>query len=71
MNNGSKIWEVKRRVTKKNTIKNRIKDLKRKILQISEEIIEEYKKTREPSGNNCRRASEKKVRKCNETENWQ
>ena len=42
VNNGSKIWEVKRRVTKKNTIKTKIKDSKGKILQDSKKIIKEY-----------------------------
>ena len=42
MNNGSKIREVKRRVTKKNTVKKQIKDSKGKILQDSEVIIKEY-----------------------------
>ena len=44
VNNGSKIWEVKRRVTRKNTVKRQINDSKGKILQDSEEIIkyEEY-----------------------------
>ena len=40
--NGSKIWEVKRRVTRKNTVKRQIKDSKGKILQDSEEIIKEF-----------------------------
>ena len=40
--NGSKIWEVKRRVTRKNTVKRQIKDSKGKILQDSKEIIKEY-----------------------------
>ena len=39
---GSKIWEVKRRVTKKNAVKRQIKDSKGKILQDREEIIKEY-----------------------------
>ena len=38
-NTGSKIWEVKRRVRKKNTAKKPIKDSKGKILQDSKEII--------------------------------
>ena len=38
-NTGSKIWEVKRRVSKKNTVKKQIKDSKGKILQDSKEII--------------------------------
>ena len=38
-NTGSKIWEVKRRVRKKNTVKKPIKDSKGKILQDSKEII--------------------------------
>ena len=42
VNNGSKIWEVKRRVTRKNTVKRQIKDSKGKILQDSEEIIKEF-----------------------------
>ena len=42
VNNGSKIWEVKRRVTRKNTVKKQINDSKGKILQDSEEIIKEY-----------------------------
>ena len=33
VNNRSKIWEVKRRVTKKNAVKRQIKDSKGKILQ--------------------------------------
>ena len=41
VNNGSKIWEVKRRVTRKNTVKRQIKDSKGKILQDSEKIIKE------------------------------
>ena len=41
VNNGSKIWEVKSRVTRKNTVKRQIKDSKGKILQDSEEIIKE------------------------------
>ena len=32
VNNRSKIWEVKRRVTKKNAVKRQIKDSKGKIL---------------------------------------
>ena len=42
VNNGSKIWEVKRRVKKNNEVKKHIKDSKGKILQDSEEIIKEY-----------------------------
>ena len=42
MDNGSKIWEVKRRVTKKKAVKRQIKDSKGKILQDREEIIKEY-----------------------------
>ena len=43
VNNGSKIWSVKRRVTrKKNTVKWQIKESKGKIMQDSEEIIKEY-----------------------------
>ena len=38
----SKIWEVKRRVTRKNTVKRQSKDSKGKILQDSEEIVKEY-----------------------------
>ena len=38
-NTGSKIWEVERRVSKKNTVKKQIKDSKGKILQDSKEII--------------------------------
>ena len=41
VNNGSKIWEVKRRVKKNNEVKKHIKDSKGKILQDSEEIIKE------------------------------
>ena len=33
VNSRSKIWEVKRRVTKKNAVKRQIKDSKGKILQ--------------------------------------
>ena len=40
--NGSKIWEVKRRVTKNKAVKRQIKDSKGKILQDREEIIKEY-----------------------------
>ena len=39
---GSKIWEVKRKVTKKNAVKRQIKDSKGKIQQDREEIMEEY-----------------------------
>ena len=42
VDNGSKIWEVKRRVTKKKTVKRQIKDLKGKILQDREDIVKEY-----------------------------
>ena len=42
MDNGSKISEVKRRVTKKKAVKRQIKDSKGKILQDREEIIKEY-----------------------------
>ena len=42
VDNGSKIWEVKRRVTKKKAVKRQIKDSKGKILQDREEIIKEY-----------------------------
>ena len=42
VNNGSKIWDVKRRVTKKDTVKKKIKYSKGKILQDSEAIIKEY-----------------------------
>ena len=38
VNNGSKLWEVKRRVARKNTDKRQIKDSKRNILHDSEEI---------------------------------
>ena len=41
VNNESKIWEVKRRVTRKNTIKRQIKNSEGKILQDSEEVIKE------------------------------
>ena len=43
VDNGSKIWEVKRRVTKNNAVKRQIKDSKGKILQDREEIIKQYK----------------------------
>ena len=43
VDNGSKIWEVKRRVTKKKAVKRQIKDSKGKILQDREEIIKQYK----------------------------
>ena len=43
MDNGSKISEVKRRVTKKKAVKRQIKDSKGKILQDREEIIKQYK----------------------------
>ena len=33
VNNGSKIWEIKMKVTKNNTVKRQIKDSKGKILQ--------------------------------------
>ena len=33
VNNGSKIWEIKMRVTKNNTVKRQIKNSKEKILQ--------------------------------------
>ena len=42
VDNGSKIWEVKRRVTKNNAVKRQIKDSKGKILQDREEIIKQY-----------------------------
>ena len=42
VDNGSKIWEVKRRVTKNKAVKRQIKDSKGKILQDREEIIKEY-----------------------------
>ena len=42
VDNGSKIWEVKRRVTKNKAVKRQINDSKGKILQDREEIIKEY-----------------------------
>ena len=42
VDNGSKIWEVKRRVTKNKAVKRQIKDSKGKILQDRKEIIKEY-----------------------------
>ena len=56
MNNESKIWEVKKSVTKKNAVKRQLKDSKGKILQDRDEIIKEYEEyykqlltTRKPS----------------------
>ena len=67
--NGSKIWEVKRRVTRKNTVKRQIKDSKGKILQDSEEIIKEYEEyhkqlltTRKPE-NTVETIAEERVKK--------
>ena len=69
VNNGSKVWKVKRRVTKKNTVKRQIKDSKGKILQDSEEIIKEYEEyykqllaTRKPE-NTAETIAEERVRK--------
>ena len=69
VNNGSKIWEVKRRVAKKNTVKKQIKDSKGKILQDSEEIIKEYEEyykqlltTRKPE-NKAETVAEEQVKK--------
>ena len=42
VDNGSKIWEVKRRVTRNKAVKRQINDSKGKILQDREEIIKEY-----------------------------
>ena len=56
VNNESKIWEVKKSVTKKNAVKRQLKDSKGKILQDRDEIIKEYEEyykqlltTRKPS----------------------
>ena len=69
MNNGSRIWEVKRRVARKNTVKRQIKDSKGKILQNSEEIIKEYEEyykqlltTRKPE-NTVETIAEEQVKK--------
>ena len=69
MNNGSNIWEVKKRVTKKNTVKKQIKDSKGEILQDSEEIIKECEKyyeqlltTRKPE-NTAEIIAEERVKK--------
>ena len=69
VNNGSKIWEVKRRVTKKNTVKKQIKDSKGKILQGSETVIKEYEEyykqlltTRKPE-NTVETIEEERVKK--------
>ena len=69
MNNGSKIWEVERRVARKNTVKRQIKDSKGKILQNSEEIIKEYEEyykqlltTRKPE-NTVETIAEEQVKK--------
>ena len=42
VDNGSKIWEVKRRVTESKAVKRQINDSKGKILQDREEITKEY-----------------------------
>ena len=42
VDNGSKIWEVKRRVTKKKAVKRQIKDSKGKTLQDREDVMKEY-----------------------------
>ena len=65
----SKIWEVKRRVTRKNTVKRQIKNSKGKILQDSEEIVKEYEEyykqfltTRKPE-NTAETIAEERVKK--------
>ena len=69
VNNGSKIWEVKRRVTKENTVKKQIKDSKGKILQDREEIIKEYEEyykqllTKRKSENTAEAIAEQRVQK--------
>ena len=69
MNNRSKIWEVKKRVRKKNTVKRQFKDSKGKILQDSEETIKEYEEyykqlltTRKPE-NTAETVTEEQVKK--------
>ena len=69
VNNRSKIWEVKSRVTRKNTVKRQIKDSKGKILQDSEEIVKEYEEyyeqlltTRKPE-NTAETIAEERVKK--------
>ena len=42
VDNGSKIWEVKRRMTKKKAVKKQIKDSKGKILQDREDVMKKY-----------------------------
>ena len=57
MHNGSKIWGVKRRVTKKKAVKRQIKDSKGKILQDREDVMKEYEEYYNHGQGNCKRTS--------------
>ena len=44
VNNGGKIWEIKRKVQRKNLTPHTIKDEKHNGIECSSQILEEYKK---------------------------